>query len=351
MSRVSSEDIARAAQVSRATVSYVLNGRPGRRISDETRQRVLATAQSLGYVPNPAAMALRSGRSNIVLLQESTRIPAPGEAVIPLGSTSGLLRDAIAREVRSWGMTLVSSGAGFPLPQALTHLMPSLVLAPAGLSLKDRHALEQAKIPWYEPPSRAGRSGDDHTEDHAGDRAAGHTGEADSLTASLTRSQVEHLAQRGHRRISYVNTAVEAVRGIAEQREDAIERACALAGLDDPRTVRLGPLENALPDCVQTLRSWRDQGVSAVACFNDLHAALVLAATRELGWSVPGELAVIGVDDEAMSWLLDPPLSTVRLQMADFGAHLAACGRAVLDGHPLPPLPQDLTPVIVRGTT
>ena len=349
MSRVSSEDIARAAQVSRATVSYVLNDRPGRRISEQTRQRVLATAKSLGYVPNPAAMALRSGRSNIVLLQESTKIPAPGDQVLPLGSTGGLLRDAIAREVRSWGMTLVSSGVGFPLTQALTHLMPSLVLAPAGLSPQDRSALQQAGIPYYEPAGDDFGAAAGHTPaEHA---AAGHGGEAAVLTGALTHSQVQHLAERAHRRIGYVSTSVEAVRDIAEQREGAIRQAAGLAGVDCTHVVRLGPLEGALEDCARTLQRWRTDGVSAVACFNDLYAALVLKAARGLGWSVPSDLAVIGVDDEAMSWLLEPPLSTVRLNMADFGCHLAACARAVLDGQSLPRLPEDLTPVVARATT
>ena len=101
----------------------------------------------------------------------------------------------------------------------------------------------------------------------------------------------------------------------------------------------------------RTLQRWRADGVSAVACFNDLNVTQVLKAARRLGWSVPGDLAVIGVHDEAMSWLLEPPLSTVRLNMADFGRHLAACARAVLDGQPLPQLPDDLTPVVARATT
>lgn len=332
MSRVSSEDIARAAQVSRATVSYVLNDRPGRRISEQTRQRVLQTARSLGYVPNPAAMALRSGRSKIVLLQESIKIPDPGHDVLPLGSTSGLLRDAVARDVRSWGMTLVTSGVGFPLTDALTHLMPSLVLAPAGLSEQDRAALQRANVPYYEPAAHGG-------------------GEASALTTSLIRSQVDHLLDRGHRHIGYVTTGVEEVRDIAEHRERTLLAACEQSDVDSVRQARLGPVETSLDACAQTLTRWRADGVTAVACFNDLYAGLTLKAARHLGWTVPADLAVIGVDDDAMSFLLDPPLTTVRLRMADFGAHLAACGRAVLDGHSPPPLPQDLTPVIARATT
>ena len=58
--RVTSADVAAAAGVSRATVSYVLNG-INERISEQTRTRVFAAAERLGYVPNAMASALRAG--------------------------------------------------------------------------------------------------------------------------------------------------------------------------------------------------------------------------------------------------------------------------------------------------
>src|SRR4051812_47470164 len=65
--RVTSADVAAAAGVSRATVSYVLNGVHGR-ISEQTRARVHDAAERLGYVPNAMASALRAGRTEVVLL-------------------------------------------------------------------------------------------------------------------------------------------------------------------------------------------------------------------------------------------------------------------------------------------
>ena len=60
-------EIALRTGLSRATVSYVLNDTPHQKIPEETRQRVLAAAASLGYAPSAAARALRSGRSELVL--------------------------------------------------------------------------------------------------------------------------------------------------------------------------------------------------------------------------------------------------------------------------------------------
>src|SRR3954471_3529985 len=65
--RVTSADVAAAAGVSRATVSYVLNGVHGR-ISEQTGARVHAAAERLGYIPNAMASALRAGRTEVVLL-------------------------------------------------------------------------------------------------------------------------------------------------------------------------------------------------------------------------------------------------------------------------------------------
>ena len=64
--RVTTFDIARAAGVSRTTVSHVLNNQPGINLSVKTRARVLATARRLGYVPNSAAQMLVTGRSRSI---------------------------------------------------------------------------------------------------------------------------------------------------------------------------------------------------------------------------------------------------------------------------------------------
>ncbi len=66
--RVTGQDVAERAGVSRATVSYVLNDAPGQPISAETRSRVRAAAAELGYTPHAAARQLRTGESDLVLL-------------------------------------------------------------------------------------------------------------------------------------------------------------------------------------------------------------------------------------------------------------------------------------------
>ncbi|HWQ12836.1 MAG TPA: LacI family DNA-binding transcriptional regulator, partial [Roseiflexaceae bacterium] len=68
MTTPTQEDVARLAGVSRATVSYVINGRSGGkvRISEETRRRVQEAARQLGYQPDAAARSLRTGRTRLL---------------------------------------------------------------------------------------------------------------------------------------------------------------------------------------------------------------------------------------------------------------------------------------------
>src|SRR3954453_20407331 len=63
-----SADVARLANVSRATVSFVLDNVWDNRVSEETRERVLKATEELSYVPHAMARSLRAGQSNLVLM-------------------------------------------------------------------------------------------------------------------------------------------------------------------------------------------------------------------------------------------------------------------------------------------
>ena len=67
-SRITAEDVARKAGVSRATVSYVLNNHPHQTIPEATRQKVLEAAAELDYTPLASARILSRGRSDVVVM-------------------------------------------------------------------------------------------------------------------------------------------------------------------------------------------------------------------------------------------------------------------------------------------
>ncbi len=87
MRRVTTHDIAREAGVSRTTVSHVLNDQPGINLSPKTKERVLATARKLGYVPNSAAQMLVTGRSRCIGLVFSRPDLLAVDAFVPSHDT------------------------------------------------------------------------------------------------------------------------------------------------------------------------------------------------------------------------------------------------------------------------
>lgn len=82
--RVTTNDIALEAGVSRTTVSHVLNNHPGIGLSAKTRKRVLATARKLGYVPNSVARMLVTGRSRTIGLILSPPNLISVDAFVPI---------------------------------------------------------------------------------------------------------------------------------------------------------------------------------------------------------------------------------------------------------------------------
>lgn len=76
-SKATIKDIASAAGVSVATVSYVINSTPGKTVSEQTRQRVLAAAQELSYIPNNSAQRLKTKRSHCIAVRLSNNLSQP----------------------------------------------------------------------------------------------------------------------------------------------------------------------------------------------------------------------------------------------------------------------------------
>lgn len=308
--RSTSADVARRAGVSRATVSYVLNGRADQAIPESTRQRVLAAARDLSYTPNAAARALRAGESRLVLLVNEG---------IPLGPAMSRVVDALTAEVARAGRSLVlwqSTGPG-GLGPALTHLDPCLTITLGSLDDAARALLADARIPAVD----AGLGGDLDPAD----------GEIPGWL------QVDHLAGRGHRHIGVLSTGDRVLRRFAEPRVAGARRAARESGLPEPSVAQVPTGEALSVGAVETvLARWRDDAdpVTAVACYNDYVAAATVAAATRMGLAVPGDLAVVGVDNEQFSRYTSPPLTTVSLDTPAFAREVWARAQHVLDGLP-----------------
>jgi DNA-binding LacI/PurR family transcriptional regulator len=307
--RVTSADVAAAAGVSRATVSYVLNGVPDR-ISAGTRARVLDAAERLGYTPNAVASALRAGRTEVVLLALPPWPLGPAVAdwlsagvaeferlgYTPLvhfrhGTDAGGFARACDR-VRPVG--LVGPGEDLP-PRRVAALRENgtravLAIAPAPLEHVTTLVVDQA------------------------------------LVGELA---VRHLAERGHRRI------VAALPSSPEPAAIAAERMAGARHAAGEHGATLVEVASQPEGAAAAVAPEVEAGATAVAAFNDEYALAALAA---LGRKV----AIIGCDDSAAARRAD--LTTIALGNPSDWAEYVERIHGLIGGEPLG------APLIARPT-
>jgi len=282
--RVTLNDVAAASGVSRATASFVLRDSPNQSISAATRERVRQAARDLGYVPHAIARALREGSSRIVVL---------------------------SLDVALYGNYARSYVRG---------LDAELAAHDHALLVRYEHAGTEATLDAIAPRAVL-RFGEPYLTGHELDDSGG--GWRDGLAAHVS-AQVGYLAERGHTRIAYAlpdrETPLRAVR--LRFADLAAERL----GLSPVAPFSIPAFRTGAADSLAEIRA-AHPAATAVAAFDDYVALRVLAAMRDLGLAAPGDLAVIGFDDNGYGALATPALTTVHI---DAEAHGRQAARAVL---------------------
>ncbi|WP_344969214.1 LacI family DNA-binding transcriptional regulator [Streptosporangium fragile] len=320
--RVTSIDVAREAGVSQTTVSYVLNNVPHQKISEETRQRIYAAVDKLGYTPSAAARTLRLGRSDIVLLLI---------ADLPLGSTAIELIEHLTADLERHGLSVITRiESGRTVASLWKDLAPAAVISFAPVAKEHRADM---------------RADGTYVVNVWGDSE----GEPNVMTRGqfrIGRMQIDHLASQGHVRVGYAAPVDPRVRAFFDPRLEGVRRGCAEHGLTPP-SVREVVLDAEA--AAAAARAWRAEGVTGVCAFNDEVAIALLAGMRAAGLSAPADLAVIGVDDMPMARFAEPPLTTINQHMDAVAAELAD---AVLGGLERPdarrPGPPESATLVIR---
>jgi DNA-binding LacI/PurR family transcriptional regulator len=282
--RVTSEDVARASGVSRATVSYVLNNDARQSIPQETRERVLKAARELGYRPFTPARILRSGHSQLVL------------AVLPFEQVDPSLAVALKEledRLADLGLTLIWH-VGVHLRTGATHpsfnVTPSVILSYADAADPSISAfLQQFQVPIISALS-----------DESTQRMVGAT-------------QVHHLVRHGKKQLLFAASAREDVRLLAQNRLYGVRQACLAHGLPEPSVCVVPSTRDAVRVLVreQLQSQWSSQGI---CCYNDEVAFALLAALADEGISVPQQVAVIGCDDIPLASFSIPALTSVHFE-------------------------------------
>lgn len=321
-------EIARRAGVSTATVSYVINDKPGGRIPESTASIVRKIANDLGYQPNVAAQALRTGKSRVVLFI----IPH-----LPINFTIGEMMTEIGSQLDEHGYVAAMLTTGerkLDLAATVHATSPAAVISLVDLSPDEHKLFDDRGIAVVETAfASLDKQGVWHR----------------SLQRALSQRQIEHLIQCGHTNIGWAQPIDPRLVGLANMRMAWAKEAIKAHGLRPPVVQRFA-LKGAEAD--RAIKAWRAKGVTAVACYSDLWAMSTLEAARRAGIAVPEELAVIGIDNIPLTEIVEPPLTSVSVNMKLNIQALIADLLAAIADEPLPA--HDIEPMIKfvkRGST
>ncbi|MFE7426815.1 LacI family DNA-binding transcriptional regulator [Streptomyces sp. NPDC057545] len=300
MARVAGiKDVARQAGVSVGTVSNVIN-RP-EAVSPETRARVLAAIEELGYVRSESARQLRAGRSRIVAL-----------LVLDMGNPFFVdVARGAERAARDAGLGVMVCNSGQSPSEEAEYLglfaeqrVCGVLVTPADPTGRNLEAFRRHGIPYV-----------------LVDRVASG---ADVCAVSVDDVRggvlaVGHLLSSGHRSVAYVS-GPDDLQQIRDRREGALS-ALADAGLPSEALVEI-PCDRL------DVTAGRDAGArllglaprpTAVFCANDLLALGVLQALYAAGVRVPQDVALVGYDDIEFAAAAAVPLTSVRRPAAVMG--------------------------------
>jgi DNA-binding LacI/PurR family transcriptional regulator len=325
-------DVARHADVSASTVSYVLSGK--RSISEPTKHRVMESIRVLGYRPHAGARALASNRSNVIAL------------VVPI--RSGIYVPVIMQ----FALSVVTSARGFDHDVLLltqdegvaglervagTALVDAIIVMDVELHdvrLPVLRSLGRPAVLIGFPADPAGLTCVDLDFEAAGALAA------------------QHLADAGRRDLALIGAPPEVYErgtGFAQRTRAGFERAAAQRGLSWV-SWSCDPAPEAVRATVSELLAQRP-GLDGIVVHNEPVIPALLGAFRASGRQIPGDLSVIALCPDELAEQATPPLTSIAIPADEVGRHAVALLMAKLRDQDVPDatlLPPRLT---VRAST
>jgi LacI family transcriptional regulator len=294
--RVKMSDVARAAGVSVATVSKVINGRYG--VAQATVERVQRVIHELGYEVSLGAQSLRSHRTNVL-----------GILVAEFEPFSTELLKGASKEVAGTGYQLLAYSGGDGDTTAIgwerrslarlsgTLIDGAVIVTPTVVETKQ--GFHVVAVDPHTGPSGLP------------------TVDSDNFAGAVLATN--YLLSLGHRRIGHISGRPDLES--ARLREAGFRKAMADADVQvDERLVRVGGfrIESAAGTAAELLAL--PDRPTAVFAGNDLSAISTLDVARSMGLTVPDDLSVIGFDNVPESALVNPPLTTIMQPLQRMGA-------------------------------
>ena len=295
MSKLTLQDISRSLNISKSTISLVLNGRGDEiRVSKETQERILEFAKEHNYTVNQLARGLSRGISDLIGL------------IIPNISDSFYARIAtsIERNARNYGYNVVFSSSGESKDQEseliqsmLDRQVDGLIIASSQKNDEDIRRLKRTKTPFVlidrrYPEIETNFVGVDNLEGIA--------------------SAVEQLIFAGRKRIAFISLKPGLV-AIQERLEGYTQTLEKYNLYDNQALVRefdYEHIESDMPHIMEELINLRG-GVDAVVFATHFLAAAGLRELKKLHIRIPEDVAIISFGQMSAFDLIEPPISAV----------------------------------------
>lgn len=304
--RVTIQDVANLAGVSKVTVSYVLNGRDAdNRISAETTARVLDAASSLGYRPNGVARMLATQRANAiaVVFQYASYFSHWSSFISEI--MHGVCEAAVAHDFDLLLHTRASADPAEELGQLTDGRADGVLLLRDGNDPVVSGLLERQfpAVLFFTRSYVPGVAFVD-ADNYAGGRIA-----------------TQHLLDLGHRRIAMVRGSLQSVS--SNDRFNGYRDAVESAGYDlNPKHLLIAASPSDDLSGIETMMRQPD-APTAIFVWSDDVAYHVLKMLQRLGLSVPRDVSVIGFDSLSSSTLTSPPLTSVNQPITEMARDAA----------------------------
>jgi LacI family transcriptional regulator len=299
-------DVARIAGVSQSSVSLVLNEMSGARISADTRARVIEAARQIGYELPRIRQEMRAAAAHQTIAYLVDEISTSPHPVVNLdGARDFAFEQGIlvaAHVTRSNPALEAATIAAIKRDKSVIGVIYSTIFTRRAALPAILNDMPVVLLNCYAEPGR-------HITILPGEIAGGF-------------SATSHLLELGHRRIGFING--EPWMDAAADRLKGYRQALATADVGfDEELVRHGdwlPL-SGYKYAFELLSL--SKAPTAIFCGNDLMAIGALEAATELGLSVPGDLSIMGYDDQELARYTHPPLSTLILPNYEMGQKAA----------------------------
>lgn len=299
MSRATIKDVARLAEVSPATVSYVLNGK--RSISADTKERVLAAAKSLDYVPDLNAQGLSRRDSRLIgVVVPQTE---PGDRLMFQNSFYGEVLGSIEYYARLNGFHILISA---------TEANDSY------LTLAKKRNLDGIIVIGMYPDEFYQQMKHTHIpivliDSYCNDHYYHNVRIDDAYGSYLATS---HCLGMGHRAIAFFTGCVKE-NGVMKKRLTGYRQALEEYGIEyRPEYVFEGQIDYESGVRLANRLVEKKLSATAVVCAADILAVGAMKGLSENGLRIPDDISVVGFDDLEMSKYLIPGLTTVKQQIS-----------------------------------